>query len=54
MFHGDYQASLAEKLANPAPRGLLINPHASQVEQDRQRRFLNDFYWRAGHIGKSN
>jgi hypothetical protein len=50
-FHGDYQATLAEKLANPAPRAFLVNVHASAVEQDRQQRFLNDYYWRMAHGG---
>lgn len=41
----NYQATLAEKLANPAPRSMLINPHASAREQDRQRRRLNNWYY---------
>lgn len=45
--HGNYQATLAEKLSNPAPRHLLINPHASAIEQDRQQKALNEWYWQA-------
>ena len=48
-MHGNYYASLAEKLRNPAPRELLVNTRASAVEQDRQQQRLNDWYWQAAH-----